>query len=599
MYNVSNDYKTAMLEPIQKYKLNMTIGETEITDADIVAGTFQIKNQCSDADIVQIGSVYTAELKFTIAAGVIERNTWEGLAITAEELMLISEDPEADPVETFEPVPLGVFYVAQANHSDRGVSITAYDSMLKFDKSFNLSTTTGTPYSILSMLCQDCGVTLGMTRAQIEALTNGAAPIALFSENDCQTYRDVLFWLAQFLACFATINRAGALELRQYTDQVTDQVRETFRFEGSTFSDFVTEYTGAAFTDIESQEYIYIGEEVDTKLTYNLGANPFLQYGTLSTRKQYVYNILAALEKIHYTPFRARYLNTPAYDLGDVIKNPGGLGVGSVGCIMLFEYSFTNRLTVEGFGENPALSTAQDKADKEIAGLLSRTDKNSIYFYTFKNADEKILGDGDTAELINIRFTTTEAKQVTFQAEILADAAVTVDDVVARVSYYLDGSEITDYHPVETWSEDGKHIISLYYMIDVDPGELYRWQVFLNAAGGGITIPPEHARATIWGQGLVAVGKWDGYIDAEDIFGVIELDDVELFTFTAEAEAGPLVILAADPEDTFGVITLDDITVEAFEDVPLFNKESLYLTGTTWQEVKDNTWAQIKDGYTW
>ena len=103
-------------------------------------------------------------------------------------------------------------------------------------------------------------------------------------------------------------------------------------------------------------------------------------------------------------------------------------------------------------------------------------------------------------------------------------------------------------------------------MIDVEPGTLYRWQVFLNAAGGSITIPPEHARATIWGQGLVAIGKWDGYIDAED---------------------------------TFGVIPLDDITVAAFEDIPLINKESLYITGTTWQTVKESTWAQIKDAYTW
>lgn len=596
MYNVTNEYLEAMMrEPIQGYKLALEIGDQQITDADIVAGSFQIKNQCSDNNVVQIGSVYTGELKMTLAAGIIERNTWEGLRITASEGMMISEDPEE-----FEYVPLGVFYVAEANHNDKGVSITAYDDMLKFDKSFTLSTTSGRPYDILKMICDDCGVSLGMTRGEIEALTNGDAPVALYSENDCQTYRDLLFWLAQFMACFATIDRSGRLVLRQYTDTITSEVSRTFRYQGSSFSDFVTEYSGAGFTDIESQDYIYVGTEgEDNKLTYNLGASPFLQYGTLSTRKQYVINILNALKKIKYTPFRARYLNSPAYDLGDLIKNPGGIGAGAVGCIMSFEYSFTNRLTAEGFGQNPALSTASDKVDKDIAGIISRTDKNSIYFYTFKNADEKQIEDGDTVELINIRYTTTEAKQVTFQAEILADASVTVEDIVARILYYLDGTEITDYHPTETWSEDGKHIISLYYMIDVEPGTLYRWQVFLNAAGGSITIPPEHARATIWGQGLVAIGKWDGYIDAEDTFGVIPLDDITLAAFTAEAEAAPVVILEGDYEETFGVIPLDDITVAAFEDIPLINKESLYITGTTWQTVKDSTWAQIKDAYTW
>ena len=595
MYDVSESYLDALGEPIQQYKIKMKIGSQSLTEADIVGGSLTIKNQCSDRDIVQIGSVYTGELKAVIAPDIVERSTWKGARIEVSEGMMISEDPEE-----FEYVPLGVYYVAEANHSAEGVSITAYDAMLRFDKVFNLSTTRGKPFDILKMICEDCRVTLGMSRGQIEALTNGEAPVALFSENDCQTYRDVLFWLAQFLACFATIDRSGRLVLRQYRSAVTQQVEQAFRYEGAEFSDFITEYSGISWVDVESQETNYIGDEVDTKLTYNLGANPFMQYGTLSTRRQYARNILDALGFINFTPFKARYLNTPAFDLGDVIKNNGNLGAGSHGCIMSFEYSFIHRYTAEGFGQNPDLATAAGKVDKDIAGLLSRTDKNNIYFYTFKNAARKQIDDGETAEIVNIKFTTTEAKQVTFQAEILADAAATLEEVVARVSYYLDGAEITDYYPTETWTEDGKHIISLYYMIDVEPSTLYRWQVFIDAAGGSIIIPPEHARATIWGQGLVAIGKWDGFIDAEDTIELIELDDIELAAFTAEAEVAPVVIDALeDPEDIIGLIELDDIQVAAFEDIPLINKESLYLTGTLWQTVKESTWAQIKDDYTW
>lgn len=596
MYDVSLEYLAALEEPIQRYKIKMKVGSQNLTEADIVAGSLTIKNQCSDRDIVQIGSVYTGELKAVIAPDIVERSTWKGARIEVSEGMMISEDPEA-----FEYVPLGVYYVAEANHSAEGVSITAYDAMLRFDKVFNLSSTRGKPFDILKMLCEDCRVTLGMSRRQVEDLTNGEAPLALYSENDCQTYRDVLFWLAQFLACFATIDREGRLVLREYRNIVTQRVDQAFRYEGAEFSDFRTEYSGVSWVDIETQETIYIGDELhDDKLTYNLGANPFLQYGTLSTRRQYGRAILNMLEFISFTPFKARYLNTPAFDLGDVIKNDGNLGAGTHGCIMSFEYSFIHRYTAEGFGQNPALVSAQSKADKEIAGLLSRTDKNSIYFYTFKNAARKQINAGETAEIVNIKFTTTEAKQVTFQAEILADASATLEEVVARVSYYLDGVEITDYYPTETWTEDGKHIISLYYMIDVEPSTLYRWQVFLNAAGGSIIIPPEHARATIWGQGLVAIGKWDGFIDAEDTIELIELDDIELATFTAEAEASPVVIVALeDPEDIIGLIDLDDIQVAAFEDIPLINKESLYITGTLWQTVKESTWAQIKDDYTW
>jgi len=596
MFNVSAEYLAALAQPIQKYKLKVNIDGTEITEEDIVAGSFTLTNQCSDTDIVQIGSVYTAELKFTIAPDIIERNTWQGARITASEGMMVSENPEV-----FEYVPLGVFTVAEANHTASGVNITAYDDMLKFDKAFNLSSTLGSPWDVLSLLLDDCGVETSLTRADIEALPNGAESIALYSENDCQTYRDVLFWLAQFLGSFATIDRTGKLTLRQYTDQETQEVSQAFRYEGAEFSDFVTEYSGVGFTDIDSQEYIYVGDEIDDKLTYNLGANPFLQYGTDSTKKQHARAILGALHKIQYTPFKARYLNTPAFDLGDTIRNAGGIGAGTLGCIMRFEYSFTQRYTAEGFGQNPALATAQNKVDKDIAGLVSRTDKNTMYFYTFKNAEQTTVGDGETARIMNIRFTTTEAKQVTFQAEILADAETTLDEVVAAVSYRLDESEILDYRPTETWSEDGKHIINLYYVIDVEPNQLHRWEVFLNSTGGNITINPEQARGTIWGQGLVASDKWDGYIDVEERIGSIDIDDsisLAAVGFMVTVNAGaPDGVNAAD---TLGSIDIDDsIETETFSDNVLIDKSSLYFNSITWGEVKESIWGEIKDSHTW
>lgn len=600
MYNVSADYLEALKEPIQKYKLLIDIDGTQITDEDIAAGSFTLANQCSDTDIVQIGSVYCAELKFTIAPGIIERNTWQGATVTASEGIPIGDDLE-DP-DAFEFVPLGVFYVAEANHTEQGVNITAYDIMLNFDKSFLLTSTAGQPWDILSLLCADCLVPLGMTQAEVEALPNGTAQIALYPENDIQTYRDAVFWLAQLLGCFTTINRSGELVLRQYTDQTTQEIGQAFRYEGSSFSDFVTEYSGISYIDIETQEYVYIsGGEGDNKLTYDLGANPFLQYGTETTRKQMARYILEALKKIKYTPFLTRYLNTPAFDLGDVIKNAGGIGAGTLGCIMSFEYSFTKRYTAEGFGQNPALANARDKVTKDIAGLVSRTNKNVTYFYTFKNASGITVDDGVTAQLINIRFTTTEAKQVTFQAEILADADVTLDEVIAAISYRLDGSEILDYKPTETWSEDGKHIISLYYVIDVNPNELHRWEVFLNSTGGNITINPEQARGTVWGQGLVASDKWDGYIDAEDVLRPLSLDDsITLDPFTDEALVIMPELVQIEAEDSFNPIGIDDsITLDPFTDAALIDKTSLFYEGITWGDIKETIWGQIRDEHTW
>ena len=599
MYDVSQDYINALDDPVQDYKLNITIDGVTYDESVIVGGSFSITNQCSETDIVQIGSVYTAELKMTIKSGTITRGTWQGAIITASEGMHIGDDENG---AVFEYVPLGVFTVSEANHTDEGVQIVAYDNMLKFDKTFNLSTTLGTAYSILALLCQDCGVTLGNTEAQVRAMANGTQSLALYSENDCETYRDVVFWIAQTLGAFATMGRDGKLYLREYpaTSQSVMTSSDSERFEGGSFSDFVTEYSGIAFTDIDSQEYIYVSEGADDKLTYNLGANPFMQYGTASTKKQMALNILHKLQNIAYTPFKTGYLNTPAYDLGDVIKNEDGISGDSYGCIMWYEYKYDAGIEVEGFGQNPALATARNKTDKELAGIMSRTDKNSIQFYTFKNAEAKTIGDGQKKELMFIRFSTMETKQVVFQGEVLCDADVTLDEIVAQVSYRLDGAVIEDYKPTETWSEDGKHIISLYYVIDVEPNTLYRWQVFLNSTGGTISIPVENIRGTIWGQGLVSTEKWDGYIDLEDTFSAIELDSISVNTFTDTFDVDVDVPHSPEAEDEFSAIDIDDsISFVSFSDRMIINKTSLFIEGYTWADLLEMDWGEVLDNHLW
>lgn len=52
MYNVSQDYLTALGNPVQDYKLNITIEGASYDESVIVGGSFSITNQCSETDIV-------------------------------------------------------------------------------------------------------------------------------------------------------------------------------------------------------------------------------------------------------------------------------------------------------------------------------------------------------------------------------------------------------------------------------------------------------------------------------------------------------------------------------------------------------------------
>lgn len=594
MYNVSNGY----LDQIKKsyaYKraLRGMVGHVNFTHADILSGSFSISNSCSSENEVRIGTVNVGMLKTTFRRDLIPKEHWKGAVISVQDGLYIEAETR------YEYVPMGVFTVDDAEEKKNGVEITAYDNMIRFDKAWNIATTIGSPYSILAMLCDDCNVQLGMTRADIEALPNGTATISLYSENDCETYRDVLFWLSQLLCCFATIGRDNKLYLRTYGDTPVDTITDKSRFDDNAFATYATAYSGISLVDTDDEELIYVSEGEDSQLTYSLGANPFMQYGTMSTRKQQMLNILRQLKKIKYTPFSTGMLYTPAYDLGDVIRFTGDIAdTGLICCIMDYEYDF-EKYVAEGYGSDPALANARNKTDKDISGLRSKTNKNGIQFYTFKNAERAVVPDGKTKQLIYIRFTTMNARQVTFQAEILADADITLDEVAAKVQYYLDGSLIEDYQPVETWSEDGKHIISLYYMIDVEPNTLYRWQVMLNSDGGTITVPAEHARGTIWGQGLVAISKWDGYIDCEDTVATFRLGSINVADFDDEADARLITPILIEVEENIECIGLDDIAVNDFADYVIMNKTSIYYEGLTWDDLVVKDWGEVLDEHLW
>ena len=172
---------------------------------------------------------------------------------------------------------MGIFYIAEANRKIKTLELKAYDTMLNLDKNFNKGLSSAFPYDFLSLLSKACHVELAQTKEEIEALTNGAELLGIYQENDIETWRDFLYYLAQALGCFSTIDRDGKLRLIQYgiTDNKTVDSRHRF---SSTFSDFVTRYTAVSSTNKKTDIAEYYSVKPDDGLTMNLGVNPLLQF---------------------------------------------------------------------------------------------------------------------------------------------------------------------------------------------------------------------------------------------------------------------------------------------------------------------------------
>lgn len=506
MYQVSEEYLKQTKRKVQTFRLAGTVNKIAFTNHDILSGSFTITNQCSEQNDVKIGSVYIGELKCTFKPE-LPVPDWTNAQIIVSEGLLIGGT-------AWEDVPLGVYTVSEANDTEYGVDITAYDNMARFNRSCTVDITIGTPYELLTLACTTCEVELGLTQADVDALPNGTESLSLYTENDIETWQDFVFWVAQATGTIATMDREGKLVLRSYTQNVVDTLTNHERFTGSKFSKFETRYSGLSCVNMENNTTSYYGSDPDNYLTYNLGSNPFLQYGVDSYKEQIRRAVLDALLKIDYVPFEASCLCGAMYDLGDIIRCTDGIAPGKLGCVMMYDYTFNGGYKITGFGSDPALASAKSKTDKNLEGLRNNVSTNEILFFNYENASTIQIGDGESKAIIDIRFTSSVSIGVLFQAEVLLDATAE-EDVIGSIEYTLNEVTIIGYNPTETW-KNGKHILSLMYMLMIEENSINRWIVKLNIAGGSIAIAQGAVRAVIYGQGLVGTVEWDGFITLEE-----------------------------------------------------------------------------------
>lgn len=512
MYNCSQAFLTALHQPARFEKLRGTIGSVSFTDENVVSMSYS--NRCSDTADLTLGSCYIGQLEATFVNVNILRGEWRDKVITLEWGLVLADS-------SVEYIPIGVFTISEATWSGTGIHIKASDNIALLDKACS-SQTSGEIYDLLNLACQTCGITFGMTRAEVEDMPNGEELFGLYPENDIKTWRDYVSWVCQLAGAFAYADRNGALRIKSFSElTIVDEFTETEREYSSQFSDYSTSYSGISIVDIQNKITRYIANG-NTGSVINLGSNPFLQFGTKEGLTAQLQEISDSLIDVHWTPFQSGVLSNMAYDLGDLLTCSGGIAgpVDLTCCIMSIDWTSKNLTQLQGFGADPSLTSGKSKTDKNLDGLMKQVAENEVIFYTFENAQSFILGDQEDVRIISLRFGTVNPKIVNIWHEINLD--VTADPngdgvVTCQALYYLDDDLIT-YSPVTTWDNDGLHLLHLMYFIEtLAQNSVHEWEVHLVLEGGTATIDVGDIHASLYGQGLVASDEWDGIIDADDV----------------------------------------------------------------------------------
>ena len=322
MYSTSAEYKTALAGKEQQSRLVITITPKEgapftVNDNQLVPRSVSWTNKASKNSDFSFGAAYVGAFNFTMlnVSDTIDRYSLYEAKVTPIVYVKTGENTE-------EAIPLGEFYVQEPKRAKKTIALKCYDKMTQFDIP-QVVDTFGTPFQLLDLICDTCSVTLGMTEEEVEALPNGTEQLSMSAER-VKTCRDAVSYIATVLCGFATINRSGALEIRQYASTAS-QTLSAARRTVSTIADYATYFVGVKARFLQSGQWVRVSANVQGRtsgLVLDLGDLPIVQ-GVTQTLQRIAQTIADELGEVNFTPAEVGIIADPSIDLGDCIEFEG------------------------------------------------------------------------------------------------------------------------------------------------------------------------------------------------------------------------------------------------------------------------------------
>lgn len=484
--------------------ITFTDGTTmSISDSVLLENTLTISKQCVDGDNLMFGGVFTDVLKLSVLPDENHENRYlfYDAKIELTYSIKVGEEEaegEEDPTPIYATVPLGVFYVADAEKPDVSVNLTAYDSITLLDKDLGSTYITGTPWEMFSQISDDTGYPLAFTEQDLTQFVNYDKAAAGSDQNGMKTYRDIVKLLCQMLGCFACDDRTGQLMLKKFstTPDLTlgDYEERLYPWFELGPADYICSYKGISVT---SQAGVF------TKVTDNplvsgiimvIDDAPAWDYGT-ETQQIKTDNLYSLLRGgtpeqaiLKYTPGTATLIPDPAIDCGDMIEfitdnynenAPLQLILTSV------EWSYQHSTQIESVGTNPYLEQSTPTEDEGGRLLSQSVEKSKLQFISFTNPSEVVVDNTDDQKICECIFTPTTETTALFVGTILVDIDVADTEeetseetiTVPVIPYYNDQeTTVTDIngHTVTfsgttvkkyIYKRDGKCDVAIYYRL--------------------------------------------------------------------------------------------------------------------------------------
>ncbi len=513
-----------------------------LTDADIIPGSLNKNNRCVNGSSFEFGAVYQGELNVTL------KKSFDGYKLMGGSISFIEH--RCLPDDTTEDVDIGIFYIASADRSKKLTTIKAIDSMGDLDIGI-ADDMVGTPYSLLTVMADNCGVHLAQAEDEIEALPNGQQTYAV-SVDTTATYRDMVAYLGMMTGTFATINVKDQLELKAYALENCIRIPASKRISGSTIiADYATYYKGIRARFISTENYApyeYIDDTIVDGLILDLGDVPIVR-GLTETKNAMLQALFDTAKRIRYVPAEFTLVTSDAaLELGDRI-GIGGEDLNTY--ITSYNWIYHGSEKIKGVGDNPRLKASKDKTSKQMASLEEKINAKDVIVHTYTNIAAYTLKSQEK-EIISINYATITNARIIFIATI--PFAMDLDGYMI-FSYYVDGVLMPE-DTVRQYATRGEHFATIsnnmtlekdtrrtltvkactqYYESDtrqqaarIRAIENYITTRKYTEQPIDVTLPVANIaagaiKAVLYAQGLAGTEVWDGTINIADYISPMTL----------------------------------------------------------------------------
>lgn len=467
MYSVSDKYKQAIKSTLRKGyvfgELNIDGAVHPLNDSNIVKDSLYITNQIVNDNKLCFGAVYAGELGVIINSN-IDRYSLYGAKIN------LSYSLEIDGQGALETVPLGEFFVDEAQRIGSTIKLTAVDAMSNFDKPLT-GDINGELYDLIKFACDACGVELAQTRAEILDLhSNATGRTYTLKQEHLATYRDALAYLAMVVCANATIDRFGKLKLVQYAAQACDYTDTDTRITNCKFNDYTTRYsciTARFFAEENFAPYSVKDDNING-LILDLGDVPIVG-GTPAEKYAVLNAMLDTLKQIVYVPSTLYIASNPAYDLGDMIEcrnvNHSADSVNMY--VMYYSFEYRNKETINCYGENPLLQNIKSATDKLVTSFESQVASKTMVIVNYTNSKDYVIQQ-EPVDIITLSYVfdldcrPIVVCTIPFIIDIdgyvefaLYDGLVPITDVVYR-GYYPKGEHFATFMYLDNYAKGSR-----------------------------------------------------------------------------------------------------------------------------------------------